>query len=460
MRGQDLRILQVSTVEKTGGAALSAWYLHQGYRRRGIKSWMAVGQKETDDPDVFPVPNDARRGPWARGLLHLGRRLSPLERHLPTPLHPSRPLALLAEPSRHRDIRLGREDFRYPGSRAILTLAPVRPDIVNCHNLHGGYFDLTCLPWLSAEVPVVLSLRDEWLLTGHCAMAVDCGRWETGCGSCPDLTLYPAIRRDATASNWSRKQRLYAASRVCVITPSRWLMDRVARSMLAAAVVEGRVIQNAIDTSVFRPGDAAAARRSLGLPSDGPIILFAAQAATTNPFKDLATVERAVQQLPAAGQGPRPLLVCLGGAEAEAQTGHGRIRFVPYTADRDRMAMYYQAADVYVHAARSEVWGKTITEAMGCGIPVVATAVGGIPEQIEDGVTGFLTPPGDAAAMASRIERLLADAGLRQRIALAAAAAALDRFSLDRQIDDHLAFFDEIVGRRRAGLPQRGTMQP
>lgn len=448
MRTRHLRVLQVSTMERTGGAALSAWYLHQAYRQRGLKSWMAVGRKETDDPDVFEVPNDARRGAWARSWLRLGRALSPVERHLPRALHLSRPLAVLAEPSRHRDIGLGREDFCYPGSRDILALAPEKPDIVNCHNLHGGYFDLTCLPRLSAEAPVVLSLRDEWLLTGHCAMAVDCGRWETGCGSCPDLTLYPAIRRDATAFNWSRKQQLYAATRVWVITPSRWLMDRVGRSMLAAAVIDGRVIPNAVDTSVFRPGDAPAARRDLGLPPDGPIILFAAQAAVNNPFKDLATVERAVEQVAAAGHTPPPLLVCLGGAPASTQTGHGRIRFVPYVEERARVASYYQAADVYIHAARSEVWGKTVTEAMACGAPVVATAVGGIPEQVADGETGFLTPAGDAGAMAARVSQLLADPALRRTMGSRAAEVAHERFSLDRQVDEHLRFFSAVADRQ------------
>ncbi len=459
MHGQPCRVLQVSTIERTGGAALSAWYLHQGFRRRGVRSWMAVGRKETDDPNIFQIPNDARRAAWARAWLRLGRLFSPLESHLPLALHPGRALAVLAEPSRHRDIARGREDFCYPGSRAILTLPPENPDIVNCHNLHGGYFDLTFLPWLSREAALVLTLRDEWLLTGHCAMAVNCERWQTGCGECPNLGIYPAIRRDATAENWRTKQRVYSSTAAYVITPSRWLMDRVARSMLAAAVVEGRVIHNAIDTSVFQSGDRHLAKTSLSLPPDRPIILFAAQAAMTNPFKDLPTVERAMDYLTEASHEPQPLLVCLGGAPAGAREPHGRILFVPYVEDRHRLAKYYQAADVYVHAARSEVWGKTITEAMGCGTPVVATAVGGIPEQIEDGVTGFLTPPGDAKSMAARIGLLLADGDLRRKIGAAAGQLAHSRFHLDRQIDAHLAFFDDILRQRHARDQGKGTVQ-
>ena len=52
-------------------------------------------------------------------------------------------------------------------------------------------------------MPVALTLHDEWLLTGHCAYTLGCERWRIGCGRCPDLTIYPAIRRDSTAENFA-----------------------------------------------------------------------------------------------------------------------------------------------------------------------------------------------------------------------------------------------------------------
>jgi hypothetical protein len=64
-----------------------------------------------------------------------------------------------------------------------------KPDIVHCHNLHGEYFDLHALDWLSARVPVVITMHDAWLLSGHCVHSLGCGRWETGCGKCPDDSL-------------------------------------------------------------------------------------------------------------------------------------------------------------------------------------------------------------------------------------------------------------------------------
>jgi glycosyltransferase involved in cell wall biosynthesis len=122
---------------------------------------------------------------------------------------------------------------------------------------------------------------------------------------------------------------------------------------------------------------------------------------------------------------------------------------VAYQRDSVVVADYYRAADVYLHATRADTFPNVILEALACGTPVVATSVGGIPEQIEEGVTGFLTPPGDARAMATRIEQLLSDDALRRRFAAAAIESARRHFGLDRQINDYLAWYQEIIARHR-----------
>jgi glycosyltransferase involved in cell wall biosynthesis len=81
---------------------------------------------------------------------------------------------------------------------------------------------------------------------------------------------------------------------------------------------------------------------------------------------------------------------------------------------------------------------------MACGLPVVATAVGGIPEQVEDGVTGFLVPPGDEKVMIAAVKRLLTDESLRCRLGENAANDAQKRFDLERQVDEYLEWYEEI----------------
>lgn len=122
-----------------------------------------------------------------------------------------------------------------------------------------------------------------------------------------------------------------------------------------------------------------------------------------------------------------------------------RIRFVGYLKDPVQVAKFYQAADIYLHAAKAETFPNAVLEALACGTPVVATAVGGIPEQVEDGVTGFLVPQGNAEVMASRIEQLLSDDELRREMGIQAAKSARSRFSLEQQVNDYLNWYKEIL---------------
>lgn len=371
----------------------------------------------------------------------------------------------LAEPAGLLDTLRGVEDFNFPGAWDLLDRGPHRPDILHCHNLHGKYFDLRALPALSRCVPVMLTLHDAWLLAGHCAHATGCERWRTGCGACPDLSIYPSVRRDATAENWRRKAAIFRNCRLHVATPCRWLMEKVQQSILAPAIIDARVIPNGVDSAVFHPGDRATARKSLGLPQDADILLFAAYGVTTNSFKDFATLRKAAARLGSMSgvrDRSRPLrILALGETGATQQVGRAVIRLIPHVADPRRVADYHRAADVYVHASKADTFPTSILEAMACGRPVVATAVGGIPEQIvsidsesreREPATGLQIPPGDAEAMASGIALLLTDDALRYKLGEAAARRAAECYQLDRQVAAYLEWYREIL-RDNADLP-------
>jgi len=171
------------------------------------------------------------------------------------------------------DLVRGREDFRFPGSRAVLDHA-ASANVTHLHNLHGGYFDLRLLPALSAQTPTVITLHDEWTFTGHCALTLGCDRWRDACGSCPHLDVYPRLRRDGTAFNLMRKRQIWAASRLHVVAPTQWLLERAQASILQHAAVDWHVVSNGVDLDVFCPGDREEARVALGIPTNAVVVVF------------------------------------------------------------------------------------------------------------------------------------------------------------------------------------------
>lgn len=443
-----MRIMQVNLWDDRGGAAQVASNLHRSYRTRGLVSRMAVGRKFGADPDVFVIQHEPYWPAPARLLRNVGRRLEAQSQRGPR-IGLGRLGGLLiswTELSRRGAVRRGREDFCAPGAAHLLDAFPEPFDVLHLHNLHKDwqstrqYFDLRTLPTFSARMPALITLHDAWLLSGHCAHSMDCERWLIGCGQCPYLDIYPAIRKDATAYNWQRKKKIFSHSRLHVATPSRWLMEKVERSMLAVGMASARVIPNGVDLTVFQPGSED--RHTLGLPTDALILLFATDGIRTNKMKDFETLRGAIAQV--AGHRSKVVFVALGEAGGAEQVRQAEIRFVPYEKDIRRVAAYYRAADVYLHAARADTFPNSVIEALACGTPVIATRVGGIPEQVNEGRTGFLIDAGDATAMAEKIEILLRDAELRQRMGRAAALDAQARFDLNLQVDAYLAWYQEI----------------
>jgi glycosyltransferase involved in cell wall biosynthesis len=107
---------------------------------------------------------------------------------------------------------------------------------------------------------------------------------------------------------------------------------------------------------------------------------------------------------------------------------------------------YYERAAVVVCPSRREGYGVVAREAMAHGRPVVASAVGGLVDAVEDGVTGLLVPPRDVAALRAGIERLLGDVDLRDRLGRAARSTARERFSWSAATEATIRSYREAAG--------------
>ena len=442
-----LTILQVSALDRAGGAEQVAWSLFQTYRQTGLGSWLAVGKKRSTDPGVFVIQENGNPTGWQYFCEQMASLFNPLQGKVRGVLRLQAFIRQMGMGSDYLAQLRGQENFYFPASATLLKQAPQQPDLVHLHNLHGGYFDPRALVKLSEQVPVMLTLHDAWLLSGNCAHSFTCERWKTGCGNCPDITIYPGLRVDSTHLNWIRKKEIFTQSKLYIATPCQWLMDKVNASILAPAMIEGRVIPNGVDVQVFHPGDRQQARLQLGLPFDQPILLFVANGIKNNPFKDYKTLRAAITMIGSLSEKPI-YFVALGEKGQTEHLGQVTVHYIERTSNIDLVASYFQAADIYVHASKAETFPNTILEAMACGLPVVASDVGGIGEQVVNGLTGLLVESVNPDSLAQAILLLLEDPSLRQKMGAAGLERVQEYFTLERQAKQYQEWYEEIMSRQ------------
>jgi glycosyltransferase involved in cell wall biosynthesis len=446
-----VKILQISTLDRAGGAERIAFNLMDALNSDGHDVRMAVGEKRGSSPLVYEIPNRAVRS-WPAGLAY---RLPPWMRRrgIGGSHMLQRALLRFCEPARARRLANGHEDFDHPATALIPGIAGFDPEILHAHNLHGGYFDLRGLPGLSQARPFTITLHDAWLFSGHCAHSFECEGWVSGCGACPHLDTPPDIPVDRTRENWSLKKEIYAASALYIVAVSDFLLRKLQRSMLTPRM--SRVIHNGVDRAVFRPpADRAALRRKLGIPEDARVAVFAAAGVKRNPWKDYACLNASMEGIAAAYDGSGKLiLLCMGEAAERQDHSRWEKRFTGYLSRPEDVAEYYQAADIYLHPARIDSFPNVILEAMACGVPTVATAVGGIPEQIRDGQNGFLVPLGDFRAMTGRALRILGDESCRAALGSYGLERVSREFTLESQVAAYLDWYRAIREDFRSRFP-------
>jgi colanic acid/amylovoran biosynthesis glycosyltransferase len=204
-----------------------------------------------------------------------------------------------------------------------------------------------------------------------------------------------------------------------------------------------RLISCGVDTERFRPQ---------GLRAEPPHVLCVAR---LKPFKNQGLLLEACASLQARGLEFRCVLVGDGSTRDELEATRTRLGLKQVVelvgaAEQTEVLAWWQRAAIAVLTSESEGMPVCLMEAAACGVPAVATAVGGIPELVEDGVTGLLVLPGDARALAEALERLLRDPELRARLGAAARRRAEERFSVVHQVNRLLALWTEVLRRGAA----------
>jgi len=316
-------------------------------------------------------------------------------------------------------------------------------DIVQLYNTHGGYFSHTALPFLSRRKPIVWRLSDMWPMTGHCVYSYGCERWKTGCGSCPIVHEYPALRQDRTALLWRIKQRVYQASNLTIVAPSQWMAGLVKESPLLGRFPV-HVIPNGLDPEVFRPIPKQAAREVLGLHPERKVVLFGAHFASER-RKGGALLLEALARLHQDIE-----LLVIGRGATQFESSAFPVRCLGPIHDDQLLAAVYSAADVFVLPTLADNLPNTVLESMACGTPVVSFEVGGVPELVRHMETGYVARYGDPADLAEGLQRLLGSQELRATLGSRCRQVVEQNYRLDLQARRFLELYHALIERRQA----------
>lgn len=248
----------------------------------------------------------------------------------------------------------------------------VNADIVHCHNLSGGYFNLETLVKMSIVKPVVWTLHDMWAINPHSGYT-DSRDIVNGLYSVSDPSLYPKTLWNNDSYLSKRKTELFRKMKLHLVSPCNWLDELLQNTSLASQ--DRHVIENGVDTSLFVPHDKDQLKRDLGLPPI-PVVIFIGASALNNQFKGFSDFIWMADK----ANGEAIKFICVGAAENYID---GNIQFVRQTSDKSVVANYLASADVFVLPSRFETFPLVILEAISCGTPVIAYDVGGVKEALD-----------------------------------------------------------------------------
>lgn len=313
------------------------------------------------------------------------------------------------------------------------------PDVINVHNLHRAGWTPALVRICADHAPTVWTLHDMWSFTGRCAYSWDCRKFLDGCDhACPTPYEYPALEPHRIRGAWEgRKALLESRPSLVAVTPSRWLADKAEAGLWQGHDVHH--IRDGLPLDTFRPRDRAEARAALHIPADRTVLLVAAQ--------DLEERRKGGQRLLEALRGIRReglLLVSMGHGELPREVGGTKVWSLGHLDDEAATVNAYAAADLLVHPAPVDNAPLVVTEALACGTPVIGLPVGGVPELVKEGETGWLARGTDPAALREAIERALDDRDRWPALSHSARAFAERELGLERQTRLYIDLFESL----------------
>lgn len=321
------------------------------------------------------------------------------------------------------------------------SLARFNPDIVHLHAFYG---------WLGYETLAKVARRYPTVFTPHDPRPI--GQIQSACygcdhnATCFHCPLVSKFKRYTVFRHRYFLQRLKkklvhrrTPRSLQVIGVSNWFVERMKRQEMRRFRLQH--IPNGIDSVGFSRVEDA--RQKLGLPEGAELILFISTPGARweiNEMKGMLPLAEAfIDDI--AEEFPQAVLAIAGDILVP---NHPRVRGLGYVP-RDQLPLWYSAATVYVHPSSGDNLPYTVLEAMGCECPVVATTVGGIPEQVENGTTGFLIEDRSPSAIAAAIGSILSDKTRAREMGRRGREKLLRSYTLQKFLSRHEDLYESLV---------------
>ncbi len=324
----------------------------------------------------------------------------------------------------------------------IRQIEELNPDIIHIHNIHGYFLNYKILfEFLSRYgKPVIWTVHDCWLYTGHCYYYsyIGCDKWQAGCGECPQRGKFPTSWwKDRSARNWQDKKAAFTSiprDRFTIVPVSEWIKGEMEQSFLKG--YDMRVIHNGINMDVFGLFDSEQIKCKYNLNGKHILLGVASIWSREKGFDDFMALSAMLSD------DERIVLVGIS-AEVQKRLPHNVIG-ITRTENVRQLAELYSAADVFVNPTWQDNYPTVNLEAIACGTPVVTYRTGGSVEAVT-GQTGVVVEQGDVKGLLKAIRKIESRGKLFYREACR--GYALEHFKKEDCYTDYLKLYDELLRR-------------
>lgn len=324
----------------------------------------------------------------------------------------------------------------------VKQIQELKPDVIHIHNIHGYFLNYQILFDFLAQsnIPVIWTVHDCWLYTGHCYYYsyAGCNKWQTGCGHCPQKREFPASWLiDRSHQNYEDKKQAFTSlplDQLTIVPVSEWIREEMQYSFFRNN--QFHVIHNGINTNIFNIYNPEQVKQKYGLNGKHILLGVASIWSREKGFDDCIQMADLLH--------PDEMLVLVGVRPEQQKKLKKNMLGIPRTENIHQLAELYAAADAFINPTWQDNYPTVNLEAIACGTPVVTYRTGGSIEAITD-QTGFIVPQGNVKEMLEAA-RLISQRG-KAYYQQPCRTYALENFRKEDRYQDYLDLYDKLTER-------------